>query len=130
MNNAMLRYERSIRLLGAGTIALWLLAAAVIASWFSFYFIFAAPILDAVMTGSTINPEHLKVWRLIMWWGHALLWAATIMVFIAASTTVLLVRVMRRATLGQVSRSLISIAEQLRDLSARLPPENQQQKRP
>jgi hypothetical protein len=120
------RDGRRVRLLTVLTVAVWLLAAALILLdlvWFGFILPAQAHLREMTTAGKGTQAERDELQHQIVKsfeMGTLVICFSVLVMAFAALCTVLLIQASRRATLRQVNASLLVISEQLRQ--ARLAP--------
>jgi predicted histidine transporter YuiF (NhaC family) len=121
------RDRRRVRRLTLVTIAIWLLAVALIVGVlvaFGFIFPREAQLFEDMQQREAPAAERAKLWmtELMAFQKGTLLMAFSIaMLAFAAISTVLLVFASRRATLRQINSSLVEVSEQLKQMRQKSP---------
>ncbi len=112
------RDQRRVRLLARLATVFWVLTAAGLVCLCPCYVIVVAPRLRAYQAGRARLENDWNDWALAGEWTAYWVLACTLVLFLAAASTLLLIRASRRATLQQINANLAVICEQLRQLQA------------
>jgi hypothetical protein len=115
--NILERDRRRVRLLAVLATLFWFLTAAGIVCVCPFYVVIVAPRLRAYQVGGAHLDNDWSDWARVGDWAAYWILGCIISLLLAATCTVLLILVSRRATLRQINANLVGISEQLKQLS-------------